>query len=245
MIILLGIDDTDNASSRGTGFQARRLGDLLSAEGLAKFRAVTRHQLLVDSRIDYTSRNSSACLLLEVSEHDLTSIAEMARAELQSHCAPDSDVGIAIADPSSVDRAIQDFSQAAKHEIVSVAAAQALAQEKHVLIEGIVGTGAGVVGALAAVGLHRSGNDGRFIWLPKLREIRGTYSAGELSHLLGVDITTQSGEALPLSAEIQTVDWMRPIMREGRAILLAEKENQDGQTLWRFADKATVKALSD
>ena len=50
---------------------------------------------------------------------------------------------------------------------------------------------------------------------------------------------------LPSSTEIEALEWMRPILREGRAILLVEKENVDGEIRWRFADKPTVKALSN
>ena len=147
--------------------------------------------------------------------------------------------------PSTLDSDLQDFGRAAKKEVLSVGPAQVLADQKAIHLEGINGTGAGIIGALAAIGLHASGDDGRFIWLPKLRELDGTYSVDELTKLLGVEIKTTTGEALPPAAEIESSDWMRPIMRKGRAILLAEKENIDGEISWRLADKPTIKALSD
>ncbi|MEE9215933.1 MAG: hypothetical protein V3U32_00715 [Anaerolineales bacterium] len=245
MILLLGIDDTDDSSSRGTGYQARQLGKTLHEAGLADFRAVTRHQLLVDSRIDYTNRNSSACLVLEAAKTDITNVLDFARLGLKSDCAPDSNVGITLVERSAVNGGIQDFGRTAKHEVLSVNPARELAERMEIHLEGINGTGAGVIGALAAIGLHASGEDGRFIWLPKLRELDGSYTVAEVIKLLGVDVTTISGEALPPSAEIEALEWMRPIMREGRAILLAERENQDGKFSWRFVDKPTVKALSD
>ncbi len=245
MIILLGIDDTDNSSSRGTGYQARRLGKALSDEGLAEVQAVTRHQLLLDPHIDYTSRNSSACLVLDAAESDITRVLEFARSELGSCCAPDSNVGISIAQPSVVDGAIQDYGRAAKHKVLSAEAALELAQQKGIILEGVSGSEAGVIGALAAVGLHKSGNDGRFIWLPKLRELSGTYTAGELWMLVGVEVATVSGERLPPKAEFKAEEWVRPVLRAGRAILLAERESQNGQNEWRLVDKPTVKALSD
>ncbi len=48
---LIGIDDTDNLESRGTGHRVRWLGDLLAREDLADIKGITRHQLLVDPRI--------------------------------------------------------------------------------------------------------------------------------------------------------------------------------------------------
>lgn len=245
MIVLLGIDDTDDASSRGTGFQARQLGRMLNGEGIAEFHAVTRHQLLIDSRIDYTSRNSSACLVLKTTKKGIPTVIDFARLELKSSCAPTSNVGISLAESSAVDGKIQDYGGAAKRKVLSVEPARKLAEQNDIYLQGINGTGAGVIGALAAIALHASGDDGRFIWLPKLRELDGISTVDEISRLLGVGIETVAGETLPPAAKIESAEWMRPIMRKGRAILLAEGENQDGEISWRFADKPTVKALSD
>ncbi len=245
MILLLGIDDTDDDSSRGTGYQARRLGHLIQENGLGELRAVTRHQLLVDSRIDYTSRNSSACLVLETTEDLIPSLIDLARSDLKVRCAPGSKVGISLAVLSAVDDAIQEFGRAAKNEVLSIDAAQSPGHQREIHIEGIKGSGAGVIGALAAIGLHASGDDGRFVWLPKLRDLEGRYTVAALTEFVGVHVETISGDVLPPTAEIETLEWMRPILREGRAILLAEKENVDGKIGWHFVDKPTVKALTN
>jgi hypothetical protein len=59
-LIYIGLDDTDNKTSRGTGRLARAIAESL-AERYA-VRGITRHQLLVDPRVPYTSHNSSATL---------------------------------------------------------------------------------------------------------------------------------------------------------------------------------------
>ena len=245
MIVLLGVDDTDNPTSRGTGYQARHLGKALGHEELAEVLAVTRHQLLLDPQIDYTSRNSSACLVLEASEGSIPSIRALTRTVLRSHCAADSNAGVCIAPASTIDSAIQEFGNAAKLRLLTLEETLELAEEQSIFLESLVGTGSGIIGALAAVGLHRYGSDGRFIWLPGLRELSGTYTVQELMELLHVEITTISGEALPIGAEISIGDWIRPVLREGRAILLADKEKQNGQIEWRLVDKPTVKTLSN
>ncbi len=245
MIQLLGIDDTDDDSSRGTGYQARRLGHAIHENGLGNLRAVTRHQLLVDSRIEYTSRNSSACLVLETTKDHVPSLIELARSELVAHCAPSSKVGICLAELSAVDAAIQEFGRSAKDEVLVLDATRSLGRQREIHMECIKDSGAGVIGALAAIGLHASGNDGRYVWLPKLRDLDGRYTVADLTELLDVRVETISGVALPSSAEIEAVEWMRPILRGGRAILLAEKGNVYGEIGWRFADKPTVKALSN
>ncbi len=55
-MIYVGLDDTDNKTSRGTGYLARMVAASLSDR--FKVWGVTRHQLLVDPRVPYTSHNS-------------------------------------------------------------------------------------------------------------------------------------------------------------------------------------------
>lgn len=55
MRYLIGIDDTDNLESRGTGFRARQLLQRLAEAGFARPLGITRHQLYVHSDIPYTS----------------------------------------------------------------------------------------------------------------------------------------------------------------------------------------------
>ena len=61
---LIGLDDTDNLDTHGTGYLARDLARTLSDTGFTAIEGVTRHQLLVDRRIRYTFHNSSARLVL-------------------------------------------------------------------------------------------------------------------------------------------------------------------------------------
>lgn len=55
MKIVIGIDDTDNELSRGTGFRSHDLGLSLIKNKLVSFFTVSRHQLFFDKRIPYTS----------------------------------------------------------------------------------------------------------------------------------------------------------------------------------------------
>lgn len=244
MKVLLGIDDTDDAKSRGTGYHARQIGALFSSEGLAGFLAVTRHQLLLSAEIPYTSRNSAACLVLECDESAIEAVRQFARKEVRAISAVDSDAGISLALDHLIDGAVEEFGFAAKHKVLSMGNAHELARRSGITLEEVGGSGAGAIGALAAIGLHHSGNDGRFIWLPGLRRLTGKQPAGLLVEALGVEVATLSGEIPPPSAEIEMGDWMRPVLRQGRAILLAEKEDRNGQFTWRLLDKETIKAIS-
>ena len=66
-LFLIGIDDTDNQTSPGTGQLARRLAAEASTRGAVN-RGITRHQFLVDGRIPYTSHNSGACVAIDWTE---------------------------------------------------------------------------------------------------------------------------------------------------------------------------------
>ena len=79
MRYLIGVDDTDNLESRGTGHRVRQLANCLAQQELAQPLGITRHQLLVDPRIPYTSHNSSACLLVDANETRVNDLWEACR----------------------------------------------------------------------------------------------------------------------------------------------------------------------
>ena len=66
-VILIGIDDTDNETSKGTGHLARQLSRACLQLG-ARELGISRHQFLLDDRIPYTSHNSGACVAVETAD---------------------------------------------------------------------------------------------------------------------------------------------------------------------------------
>src|SRR3972149_6736506 len=114
MRLLIGIDDTDNVDSRGTGFKARRLGELLSAHNLAAVDGITRPQLLVDPRIRYTSHNSAACLSARLTSDNHEGIREFCRRFVLEASAEGSDAGLCIAPVDGGGEDIPDLGPAAQ-----------------------------------------------------------------------------------------------------------------------------------
>jgi hypothetical protein len=112
MKYLLGIDDTDNLESRGTGHRTRQLADWLAENQLASPLGITRHQLLVDPQIPYTSHNSSACLSVETGNPD--DVWEAAREFLLRESAPGSDAGLTLAKWDSINDCAVSFAKRAK-----------------------------------------------------------------------------------------------------------------------------------
>lgn len=245
MRYLIGIDDTDNLESRGTGHRARMLGLGLQEAGLGRLIAITRHQLLVHPAIRYTSHNSSACLAVDAPDGSAAALADFCRAFLLAESAPGSDAGLCIAAWDAVSPAVQAFGALAKREVVTAVAALDLGGRAGFVLEGLTGDGGGVIGALAGVGLRAAGEDGRFLWLPGLRETTGVHPAAALPVLTGIEACqTLDGLAIPPDDTVDVGTWCRPILRGGRAVLLVEPF--DGQPgAWRVAAKDAIKELSD
>jgi hypothetical protein len=241
---LLGIDDTDSLESRGTGFHVRLLADALAEAGLASPKGITRHQLLVDPGIPYTSHNSSACVEIEADDARRDDIGALCREFLIRESAPVADVGLCLAAPTEITAEVERFGARAKVEILTQAQASDLAARAGVQLWGLTGTHGGIIGALAAVGLHAAGNNGRFLWLPGLRELTGVHLAADLERLAGIQaVQTLSGQPVSAQGRVDVGDWARPVLRGGRAVFLVEEGDQN-ECDWRAVDRDRVKECS-
>ncbi len=246
--VLVGIDDTDNLTSPGTGWIAQSLQKELASQGLGEPLGVTRHQLFLDPRVPYTSHNSSACLALATpGDPDLDAIERCAAQFLRDHAADGSDPGLAIVatDVAKVDRdALGEFGSAAKREIIAQSTARALASQHRVRLSGHGGTEDGVIGALAAVGLHLHGSDGFFLWMSGIRDMRpGWCTYQYLIHTLPVDdARTLDGDRPSPDTTVEISPWIRPLLLDGHAVLLLERiEVTDAAPRWRTAPRDIVK----
>jgi hypothetical protein len=247
MELLLGIDDTDVLGHKpGTGRLARDLGAHLQEQRLARLIGVVRHQLLVDPRIPYTSHNSPACVVLAVdglANGSGRRLFQEATSYIVSRCAQGSDPGLCLADKTKVGEAVVHFGWRASSEVVSKADALELGQRHDLLLEELGGTGDGVIGALAAVGLTADGNGGRFLELSGgLRDL-GERVTARLLRERGITLLSisRNGEVVPTDAMITTGDWLRPRLVGGRPVLFVE-QTEEG---WCCFDRKKRHADSD
>lgn len=241
MRYLIGIDDTDDLEGRGTGFRARTLGTMLDDAGIATLVGITRHQLLLAPEIPYTSHNSAACLVADLHAAPDELVAAC-RDFLLRESARGSDAGLCVAPWEAVGPAVQAFGERAKREVLDAQSALELAHHEKLLLEGLLGSGGGVIGALAALGLRVGGGDGRFVWLPGVRELSGVLAAEVLCRSTGIDeVVTLDGAGVPPADRVDVGPWVRPILRGGRATLLVEGSNG----AWRAAPKEVVKERSN
>ena len=223
--ILIGIDDTDNPTSPGTGRLARNLCDELTKRGM-KSLGVTRHQFLIDEQIPYTSHNSGACIAVE-SNNGISEV-DWAFDFLADASAKGSDPGACIAFGDDVQKKVFDFGQAAQERILPIEDSFELAKNSGIKLRGLGGNCLGVIGALASVGLRAQGNDGRFIDMPGLRELPRRVNV-QTYERMGIAVQYETDFRHPEPADVyDTLSWVRPRLINGRAVLIvkwSEKKN--------------------
>jgi tRNA(Ile2) C34 agmatinyltransferase TiaS len=241
--LLLGIDDTDVLGHKpGTGRLARELGALLEERGLVRLIGVVRLQLLVDPRIPYTSHNSPACVVLEAQDGGTNRLLDVAAGYVTDHAAAGSDPGVCLAGRETVGAAVRHFGARASSEVLTQIEALELARSEGIALRPLGGTGDGVIGALAAVGLTADGNAGRFLeYRGGLRSFGPRVSARVLRER-GITLVSVSrnGELVPLNAEIETDEWVRPRLLGGQPVLLVEPTAEG----WRCFDRRSCSGES-
>jgi len=216
-MLYIGLDDTDNLESRGTGHLAREIAAVLAAD--YALLGVTRHQLLVDPRVPCTKNNSCAAITLDVTGNlDPGVLAERVSALMLADFQPGSDPGLCIAQVAPA--AVSEFGRRAQRELVSQDEARALAARHGLLLRGLGGDEDGVIGALAAVGLAATGEDGRYVLVGCSRELTGLQPVPALLAAGIAAVETFEGCAIP-EGLVQT-DKLRPARRGGRPVAVVE-----------------------
>lgn len=214
-MIYVGLDDTDNDHSRGTGHLSRMLAQELQPE--YEVLGITRHQLLLDPRVPYTAKNSCATLHLNGNgSADLAALTKQVMAFVWKHSAEGSDPAICVA--QHVPPEASDFGHRVQRCVVTQVDARRLARDNNITLLGLGGTEDGVIGALAAVGLAATGEDGRFISLGTIRQLDGDQTVEAIVASGVAEVRDLDGHRLS-SGVVATGGRLRPALRERRAIL--------------------------
>ena len=216
-MFFIGIDDTDNLESRGTGHLARQIAAALAPD--YPVLGVTRHQLLVDPRVPYTKKNSSAAIVLDVDgQVNPDALLERVRALMMADYQPGSDPGLCVTHTVPVE--ITEFGRRAQRQVVTQTEARVLAAAHGIPLVGLGGTQDGVIGALAAVGLAADGEDGRYVLVGRSRELSGMQPISALLAAGVVSVQTLDGQ--PVTDGLVQSDKLRPARRGGKAVAVVE-----------------------
>lgn len=232
MKFLLCVDDTDDLTkSTSTGTVSELISEQVIALGGTLEHGISRHQLLLHEDIEYTSHNSSMCFVAEIDGVELEIIWQKAVKILQSEMAPTSDPGLCLCrldQLQDVDRLIK-FGIRAQKEVLSKQEAYTVAKEiGGVRLEEFGGTGIGVIGALAGVGLRLAGNDGTFRGKNGVGEFDVTLPAAEMCQRLGAErIITLNGEYLQDDQPVFISKFAKLVYLNHQVMAVAKK-NSDG-----------------
>jgi hypothetical protein len=162
MRLLIGMDDTDNMDSVGTGELLESLCRTLTDNGLGRGGFITRHQLYIHENIPYTSHNSAVCC--DFDTEDIAGLVDFCRSYMDEACAEGADPGLCIIDLGRLThrKRLIRFGYASKDIVLNKRDATEVAQlhGRAVYLSEHGGSGVGIVGALAACGLRLSGYDG-------------------------------------------------------------------------------------
>jgi hypothetical protein len=218
--LYIGLDDTDILTSPGTGHLARDIAAILATRW--SLIGVTRHQLFFDPRVPMTAKNSANVIHLhpgKKSTPDLARLADEVADLLLARFQPGSDPGLCVAvDPPAV---ISEYGRRTQTSLITAEEARTLADAHALILRPLGGDGGGIIGALAAVGLAATGNDGRFNWVGQARELRGAQPVEAILEAGIAQVQTTGGQVIKQGL-VETEDKVRPALVGGEPVLLVE-----------------------
>jgi hypothetical protein len=229
MRIYIGFDDTDTTdSNRGTGKLARWFENELPHS--CCLWGVVRQQLLLDPSIPYTTHNSSACAIVETSNHcSIDDSVSRAVDHIEHHFIPGSDPGLCVVseDNPTLSRLIRFGRACTKRVVIQKEALQA-AMGAH--LSGHGGTKDGIIGAAAAVGLTAHGWGGRFIEFGRLRDFPERVFVSDLEQSGIAVVSVDRDSQIPAPEDVvNTKGWLRPRLWGGKPGLPVIPK---GKNLW-------------
>lgn len=246
MNIFFCIDDTDNLDSPGSGQLAEVLANKLQHLGMASgCSTISRHQLFVHESIPYTSHNSAMCFSGSIEKGHLDEVILYAKQFLKKASAPGSDPGLCVAaERNFSDReSLISFGLKAKQTILTKQEAYALAGKTGVHLSEHGGTGDGVIGALAGIGLRLHGNDGRIRGWLNLGKAGQISSPGQLCcHPLIDDVVDDKGIILPEKTQVALVEKkIKTVLMNHRQVVPVTQTNTAGMPTWTTLTRSEIK----
>ena len=232
MRIYICIDDTDDLTkSTSTGKIADMIGRAITEKyGGSLDKGVTRHQLLIHEDIDYTSHNSSMCMVIDIEGATVEQMKETAEEVLRINMAASSDPGLCFCrmDQLKEPQLLIAYGKRAQKEVIQKEEAYALAKQiGGTVLEEYGGTGIGVIGALAGIGLRLSGSDGVFRGGKGIAEAGETHTVAEWKEKSRIEqiIDFDSGMVLPDDTQVTVGDQMKTCLVDHKVSLVCKPED--------------------
>jgi len=225
---LLCIDDTDELGGDiSTGLLAEEIAAFAGSFVPVSF--VTRHQLLLDPRINYTSHNSCMCFEAWLTESQKQRVLDFALELLECKSALGAEPGIAAIFEKDLLSAqgLINFGKSAKEIFLKPRQAFETAREQNVFLKEIKSGARGVIGALAGIGLRLSGNDGKI--RGKFELEKSNLSVRELLDLNFIEaVADENFKPLSPDERVNLIGALKPVFLDFKATLLVKKEAGGG-----------------
>lgn len=238
-MIHVGIDDTDTLDDPGTNQLARHLVRELAGE--YNGRIILRHQLLQDPRVPCTKKNGCASILFEPAfnsnedcpsplgregprEGGIAKLIQRIRDLMLAWCPVGSDPGLCVA--TEVPPAVAEWGRRCQRELLTKDDARQLAAAHRIHLDGLGGTEDGIIGALAAIGLMSTKNDGRVVHFGAADrdyyDVTGFLDVATIRSR-GIDEVRKLDGNMPVhSGDVEIGKRLRPNIRDGRIVLYVE-----------------------
>lgn len=246
MIFYLCIDDTDNLDSIGTGTIAEQIREKLIAQGYGPCSLVTRHQLYIHEDIPYTSHNSAMCFFGEAPDDAMPAIIATASQHLDTVAAEGSDPGLCVLQFESANNydELMAFGKDAKKKVLTKEDALLCAQKNQLHLSEHGGTGQGIIGALAGIGLRIFGCDGEVKGALKNIEIKKNYTVAELKKLpeLAQVLDLADKEPLEDAMTVTMSNRTKTVLFKNQYVLFVNKDDMGG---YQTISKAEIRKLGD
>lgn len=233
MIYYLGVDDTGQPGKAGTRELSLELGLHLQSLGLARLVHVSEHALLPSPEIANASVNLAYCLTFEADKLRQRELDMESRVYILRNASAGSNAGFALARADAVTGHILSFAQACRSLVMERRDAVDLARKSGVNTAGLIGTGAGIIGALAAVGWRWQGSDGKITWMPGLAELNGILTVSEILHICSFDyIRSVRGKTPLFEDRVNLGDHPSALLKSDRSLLLLEASPRGADWEW-------------
>lgn len=242
MKLYIGIDDTDSIEQGATGESAKQMMKMIE-NNWGECRGLTRHQLFLHPDIAYTSHNSSMCFIADVEAIYIKELIKEAGRFLETYSAPGSDPGLCVA----VEEYLCDnsrliaFGYDTKKKIMDKCAAYNLAGKLDIHLSEHGGTGDGIIGALAAVGLRMTDNDGRFQGRLNLKYPGAIMTVEEIISNSPTE-TVCSIDSYQLKSDEKVVlgNKLKTVLLDGKCTLLVYR--REGSSIWETCTNVHIEA---
>lgn len=259
------VDDTDDLSgSTSTGYVAEQLALSVVDLGGSIISGITRHQLLIAEGVPYTSHNSAMCFMANLPEGAEEEFLAKAYIIVERESVAAADPGLCVVylpnnelvqnnlqEMKRIDSLIE-YGETVQNRICTKETAYAIADSVpwvHLSEHG--GTGDGIIGALAGVGLRLSGDDGRFRGKWNLREMLGmdcdyceaALFCKRMSELTGgkTQVVDPGGNAIESGMLVALANKAKPILRKNALTFVATLEDN----IARPVEKDGIGAIGD